>query len=598
MARGNRDDILEEDKKRKVNKAGIKSFLEIFRFVRPYKGYLIVGLISLALSALATLGFPLLAGKLVDAADNKAGGYSINQVTIALMGILLLNAIFAFLRIRTFANVSEKSLRDIRVALYDKLVHLSIPFFEERRVGELTSRITSDVQQLQDVLSFTLAEFLRQAITLVVGILLLLVFYPKLTLFMLATFPIIVIGAIIFGRYIRKLSKKTQDSLAYANTIVMETLQGVHTVKAYTNEMYETTRYSNALAKVIQNALNGAKYRGLLVSFIIFVVLGGIVGVIWYAATLYSQRIITAGDLISFTLFTGFVGASVAGLGEIYSQLQKTIGASERIRELLAQENEQTTFPEKETLKQVGDIVFSNVHFSYPTRPDIEVLKGITIQIRNGQKIALVGHSGSGKSTITSLLLRYYQPSTGNISVSGIDIEAIELKELRKHIGIVPQDVLLFGGSIAENISYGKPLATLDEIKDAARKANALEFIEKFPEGFNTVVGERGVKLSGGQRQRIAIARAILKDPEILILDEATSSLDAESERLVQEALDELMKDRTTIIIAHRLATIRKVDYIYVIGDGHIQEQGTHDDLSEMENGIYSNLLRLQFEIS
>ncbi|MDJ1503970.1 ABC transporter ATP-binding protein [Xanthocytophaga agilis] len=598
MARGNRDDILEEDKKRKVNKAGIQSFLEIFKFVRPYRGYLIVGLISLALSALATLGFPLLAGKLVDAADNKAGGYSINQVTIALMGILLLNAIFAFLRIRTFANVSEKSLRDIRVALYDKLVHLSIPFFEERRVGELTSRITSDVQQLQDVLSFTLAEFLRQAITLVVGILLLLVFYPKLTLFMLATFPIIVIGAIIFGRYIRKLSKRTQDSLAYANTIVMETLQGVHTVKAYTNEVYETNRYSNALAKVIQNALNGAKYRGLLVSFIIFVVLGGIVGVIWYAATLYSQRIITAGDLISFTLFTGFVGASVAGLGEIYSQLQKTIGASERIRELLGQENEETSFPEKETLKQVGDIAFSNVHFSYPTRPDIEVLKGINIQIRNGQKIALVGHSGSGKSTITSLLLRYYQPSVGNILVSGINIEALELKELRKHIGIVPQDVLLFGGSIAENISYGKPLATLDEIKAAARKANALEFVEKFPEGFSTIVGERGVKLSGGQRQRIAIARAILKDPEILILDEATSSLDAESERLVQDALDELMKDRTTIIIAHRLATIRKVDYIYVLSDGLIQEQGTHDDLSDKENGIYSNLLRLQFEIS
>jgi len=598
MARGIRAELTEEDKKRRLNKEGIREIVQIFKFVKPYRSYFILGMICLVLSSLATLGFPRLAGKLVDAADGKAGGFTINQVGLALMGILLMNAIFSFLRILTFTIVSERSLRDIRIALYDKLIHLPVPFFEERRVGELTSRITSDVQQLQDVLSWTLAEFFRQTITLTVGTVLLLIWYPNLTFFMLATFPVLVVGAIIFGKYIRKLSKKTQDSLASANTIVVETLQSVNTVKAFTNEAYETARYSMALLQVVKNALNGAKYRGLFASFIIFVLFGGIVGIIWYAANLYSQKLITAGDLIGFTLFTAFIGASVAGLGEIYSQLQRTIGASERIRDILSEENEKTSLPEKQTLREVGDIIFDKVHFSYPTRPDIQVLKEVSLHIRSGQKIALVGHSGAGKSTITTLLLRYYQPQSGKITISGTDIEALDLKELRKHIGIVPQEVMLFGGTIAENISYGKPGASPAEIRDAARKANALEFIERFPEGFETLVGERGVKLSGGQRQRIAIARAILKDPRILILDEATSSLDAESERLVQDALDELMKNRTTIIIAHRLATIRKVDYIYVIGDGKIQEVGTHDELADSGNGIYNNLLRLQFELS
>jgi ATP-binding cassette, subfamily B, bacterial len=282
----------------------------------------------------------------------------------------------------------------------------------------------------------------------------------------------------------------------------------------------------------------------------------------------------------------------------LYSQLQKTIGASERIREILAENNETTSLPDKQTLAQVGDIAFENVHFSYPTRPDIEVLKGISLRIKSGQKIALVGQSGAGKSTITSLLLHFYQPKSGKITISGIDIEALDLQELRKNIGIVPQEVILFGGSIEENISYGRPGATKAEIREAARQANALEFIDKFPEGLETLVGERGIKLSGGQRQRIAIARAILKDPKILILDEATSSLDAESEKLVQDALDILMQNRTTIIIAHRLATIRKVDYIYVIGDGSIKESGTHEQLASAESGMYANLLRLQFEVN
>lgn len=598
MARGNRAELTEEDKKRKVNKAGFSQLVQIFAFVKPYRFYFIISLICLGLSSLFTLAFPGLSGDLIDAAQgNHPKGYTINQIVIVLLGILLVNAVLSFLRVLTSARVSENALRDIRVALYDKLLHLPVPFFENRRVGELTSRLTADLGQLQDVFSFTLAEFLRQSLVLVVGTAIMFIRYPRLTVFMLAIFPLVIIGAIIFGKFIRNLSKQTQDALGDANTIVVETLQSVNAVKAFTNEWYEVSRYTGALKNVVSKALTAARYRGLFFSFIIFVVFGGVVIILWYASTLLAAKEITSGDLIGFAFYTAFIGGSIGGMSDLYSQLQKTIGASERIREILSEEIEKTSLPQKQILNEVGDITFEHVHFNYPTRPDIQVLKDISLQIRSGQKIALVGHSGAGKSTITALLLRYYQPQSGKITISGTDIEAVDLQELRKNIGIVPQEVMLFGGSIAENISYGKPNAALAEIKEAARKANALEFIERFPEGFDTLVGERGVKLSGGQRQRIAIARAILKDPKILILDEATSSLDAESEKLVQDALDELMKNRTTIIIAHRLATIRKVDYIYVIGDGRIQEVGTHEELAESENGIYNNLLRLQFEL-
>jgi len=599
LARNNRNDDQDDLPKKKVTSENLKKeFSYIFKFVKPYRIPFIAGMICLVLSSLATLAFPFLSGKLVDAAKGNAAGYSINQIGIALLSILFVNAIFSFFRINTFAVVSENALKDIRIAVYSKLIHLPVPFFEERRVGELTSRITSDVQQLQDILSSTLAEFIRQIITLVAGIALMLFLYSKLTLFMLATFPLLIIGAIIFGRYIRKLSKKTQDSLANANTVVVETLQSVNTVKAFTNEQYEINRYAFSLKDVVLNAMKAAQFRGLFASFIIFVLFGGIVGIIWYASTLLAQGTIKEGELIGFIIYTAIISGSVAGLGELYSQIQKTIGASERIREILGEESENTSAPIKNKLSSIGDIAFENVSFNYPTRPDVNVLKNISFHIQNGQKIALVGHSGAGKSTITALLLRYYKPLSGKIKISDIDIESLVLNDIRKNIGIVPQEVILFGGTIEENIAYGRPGATKEEIREAAKQANALEFIDKFPEGIQTMVGERGIKLSGGQRQRIAIARAILKDPKILILDEATSSLDAESEKLVQDALDQLMKNRTTIIIAHRLATIRKVDFIYVIGDGNIIESGTHSDLAYKEEGIYSNLLKLQFDLS
>jgi ABC-type multidrug transport system fused ATPase/permease subunit len=382
--------------------------------------------------------------------------------------------------------------------------------------------------------------------------------------------------------------------------VVEETMQSIHVVKAFTNEYYEINRYNTALERVIANALKAARYRGAFNSFIILAIFGGIIGVLWYGATLLEKDVLTVGQLTTFILYTAFIGGAVGGMGDLYAQLQKAIGASERIREILREPVEVSKPLPVEVRshhKIHGDIAFRNVIFAYPTRQDIDVLKDISFSIGAGQKIALVGYSGAGKSTIVQLLLRYYTSESGTITVDNKDIRQYDILQLRQNIGIVPQEVILFGGTIKENIAYGKPDAKDEEILQAARKANALDFIQSFPEGMQTLVGERGVKLSGGQRQRIAIARAILKDPAILILDEATSSLDAESEKLVQDALDTLMKGRTTIIIAHRLATIRKVDHIYVISEGRIIESGTHEELVQVEEGLYHNLVKLQFEM-
>ncbi|MBY0425635.1 MAG: ATP-binding cassette domain-containing protein, partial [Cytophagales bacterium] len=485
-------------------------------------------------------------------------------------------------------------------ALYGRIVHLPIPFFDATRIGELNSRLTSDVSQLQDVLSVSLAEFFRQLSVLLLGTVLIFLTSPQMALFMLSTFPVLVIIAVVLGRGIRKLSKKNQDQLAESNVIIEETLQAIQVVKAFTNEWFETNRYKSSLQRVVQVAIKASRVRALFVSVIIFTLFGGIVLILWYGTNLLSKGEITIGDLMSFVLYTSFIGASVAGLGEMYSQIQKSVGASDRIRGILKEPTEELDFKEnrKKEARLKGQITFSNVTFSYPTRQEVPVLKGIDFEVASGEKVALVGHSGAGKSTIIQLLLKFYPTSSGTIRLDGKDLTQLPLTSIRETIGIVPQEVLLFGGSIAENIRYGNPQATDEELRIAAEKAHAMEFIRKFPEGMDTLVGERGVKLSGGQKQRIAIARAILKNPSILVLDEATSSLDAESEHYVQLALDELMKNRTTIIIAHRLSTIRKANKILVIENGKIAESGAHDTLASMDEGIYSNLLKMQYQLN
>ena len=593
MARHNK---LEEGEKRPLNKSGIEKLLGIFRFVLPYKWTFTVGLIALGLSSGTLLSFPYFAGKLLDVAQGKTDFFltTINQIGLALIAILVVQSVFSFMRVYTFTAVSERTLADLRQHIYSKIIWLPISFFDNRRVGELISRITSDVSTLQDTFTFTLAELLRQLLVLLIGVPVIFILFPHLTIFMLLTFPVLVLAALFFGKFIRKLSKKTQDQLANSNIIVEETLHSIAVVKSFTNELFEVMRYKKSLREVVNTAIHASKYRGVFISFTIVALFGGIVAVSWYGAYLVQSKEVSVGELFSFILYTTFIGGSIAGLGDIYSQLQRSVGASERILEILDQQDERSA--KSNTLKLSGKIEFDGVRFSYPTRSDVTVLKGISFSVMPGEKIALVGPSGSGKSTIINLLMRFYAPSEGEIKLDGLNANSYPLSDYRSNIGVVPQEVILFGGTIRENIAYGKTTATEEEIIEAARKANAWEFIESFPEKLDTLVGDRGVKLSGGQRQRVAIARAILKDPTLLILDEATSSLDAKSEQLVQEALEKLMENRTTIVIAHRLSTIRKVDRIFVIKEGAIAESGPHAELVGLQNGIYSNLLKLQVE--
>jgi len=578
----------------------LRQSLLVFRYLLPYKWAFISGMFFLAAGSLLFLGIMKVPGELFNVIAGKSEyGASLNQLFLFLLVLLAIQSVFSYLRVQLFALVSEKSMALLRTDLYQKLITLGIPFLESRRVGELTSRISTDVTQVQNVFSITLAEFLRQIIILVGGIAIIVITMPKLALTMLATFPVIVILAMYFGRHIRKLMKDRQDQLAQTNVVVEETMQSIQTVKAYTNEWFEINRYGLSLKEAVRLSLKGAHLRGLFAAFIIFVMFGALFFIMWRAALMVQSGQMLEGELVDFVVFTGIIGGAIASIGSFYTEIVSAIGATERIQEILKEDSEvEITPPSYQQLPRLsGEIDYENVHFAYPSRSDMPVLKGIDLHINPGEKVALVGASGAGKSTIVQLLLRFYQAQSGTIRMDGQDILSYPLTHYRRNIAIVPQEVLLFGGTIRENILYGKPDATEAEIMEASKKANAWDFIRSFPDGFETLVGERGIKLSGGQRQRIAIARAILKDPAVLLLDEATSSLDAESEKAVQDALNKLMKGRTSIIIAHRLATIRDVDCIYVIDGGQIVEKGTHDELSSIEDGAYNALAKLQFDI-
>ena len=585
--------------KSKITLSALQKAKLIFQFSGKHLWKFYVGLFFLLLTGGTALAFPKLMGLLVDCVNNKDTAQA-NFIALSLLGILFLQSIFSFFRLSLFVNFTENTLANLRLALYSNLVKLPMSFFSQKRVGELNSRISSDITQIQDTLTSTIAEFLRQFILIIGGIALLATESFKLTLLMLSVVPLVAVAAVIFGRFIRSYSKKVQDKVAESQVIVEETMQGISIVKAFANEWYEIARYKTQIKEVIQIAIKGGKYRGYFASFIIFCLFGAIVAVVWYGVQLSIAGEMSVGQLISFVLYSTFVGASFGGIAELYAQIQKAIGATERVFELLDETPEkiQGTTAHQSIEKIKGNVNFKNVAFKYPSRKEMEVLKDVSFTAQFGQKIAIVGPSGAGKSTIASLLLRFYSIAEGSIEIDNKNIYDYDLEQLRGNMSIVPQDVILFGGTIRENIAYGKPNATEEEILAAAQQANAYNFIESFPEKLDTIVGERGVKLSGGQRQRIAIARALLKNPSILILDEATSSLDSESEKLVQEALEILMEGRTSIIIAHRLSTIRSADQILVLDKGIIAEKGTHQELIALDNGIYKNLSNLQFSNS
>lgn len=580
----------------KISKDGWAKAKKLLAYLKPYQWSFIGGLFFLIFGSGVFMIFPAAAGELIDIAKGESKwGVTLKDVGLVLIVVLVLQAIASYFRVLLFANVSEKGMADIRKELYNKLITQPIAFFDKNRVGELTSRSTADVQQLQDVISITLAELIRQVIILVVGFGYLAWMAPQLLLVMISTFPVVIITAISFGRYIRKLSTQRQDKLAEAGTILEETLQAISVVKAFTNEWFERKRYGQSITDVVTISLRFARIRGLFIVFIITALFGAMFFVLWWGATMVEAGTMKSGELVTFITLTAIIGAAVASLGDFYTQILRAVGASERIMELLDSASEVELDPNLSSLNLKGDIVFENVQFSYPSRPELTILNAVNLKISSGQKIALVGASGGGKSTVVKLLLRFYGVTTGQITIDGKGIETYNLLQLRQNIAIVPQDVILFGGSIRENIAYGRQGATEETIVDAAKQANAWEFINSFPDGLDTIVGERGVQLSGGQRQRVAIARAILKNPSILLLDEATSALDAESERVVQDALNKLMEGRTSIIIAHRLATVRDVDCIYVLENGKVVEQGKHEELVANDDGVYTQLAKLQF---
>jgi ABC-type multidrug transport system fused ATPase/permease subunit len=593
-----------KDTKVKLSKESYRKAKGIFSYLKPYSILFFIGWIFLFLSTTAGLVFPYLMGKLLGSTGQTQNLNesvrmididNINTVAISLFVLFGFQALFSFVRVVIFNNVTENTLRDMRNDAFSKLIYMPMDFFNRNKVGELTSRVSADITQIQETLRTTIAEFFRQVIIIAGGIAFLLFISWKLALIMLGTVPVMAIIAVIFGRFIRRLSKEAQDFTAQSNSIIEEALTGISNVKSFTNEIFILSKFKKSTQQTRDLNVKSGLWRGVFVSFIIFCLFGAIVFIVWQGLlmTQGQKPELSSEGFYQFVLFTIMMGASVGSLPDLYASIQKAIGSTENLMNVI-NETTEIEVNEGNSRPQIeGKIKFENVSFSYPQRADIEVLKGVSFEVDKNQTLALVGASGSGKSTISNLLLKFYQPDSGTICVDNSKTSDFELTYLREHMAIVPQEVILFSGTILENIRFGKPSATIEEVQEAAKKANAWEFISTFPEQLETEVGDRGIQLSGGQKQRIAIARAILKNPTILILDEATSALDSESERLVQEALEKLMEGRTSIVIAHRLSTIRNADQILVMQQGQIIQRGKHEELIA-QKGVYSELVQLQ----
>ena len=568
----------------------------MYVYIRPFQGEFLLGMLFLLLSSGSNLAFPAFLGDLVDAAQNDAA--RINPIALTLGGLLLAQAVFSFGRIVFFERVAQRALAALRQAMYGHLIDLPLPFFHQRRVGELTSRLQSDIGVLQETFTSTLAEFIRQIVVITGGIALLTYTSWKLTAFMLAILPVVILLAVVFGGRIRKYSKQVQDASADSNTVVEESLSAIATVKAYTNEDRERSRYKESTLHVARLAITGGILRGAFASFLILGLFGALVAVVWKGTSLIATSELAAGQLFSFVIYSGFIGGSIGGMADVYARLQKAVGATEALLDMLDEAIEEsseavpTTLPDP--LPGTPAVSFQEVDFAYPSRPDVPVLQGFSLDIDPGMQVALVGPSGAGKTTVVQLLLRFHEAAEGSLAFYGHPSTSLAKKAWRAQTAWVPQDVILFGHSIRENIAYGRPDASDADIQQAAKEANAWEFIQRFPDGMDTQIGERGVQLSGGQRQRIAIARAVLRDPQILLLDEATSSLDAESEGLVQEALQRLMQGRTSLVIAHRLSTVRTADRIAFLDGGRVVEFGTHAELMALADGKYRHFVDQQ----
>jgi subfamily B ATP-binding cassette protein MsbA len=595
----------------------------LFGYVRPYRRRLALAILCLFLSSLIGLMIPLVAGLLVDAISGQTTpgrstvfgfvndfyanvlkrnapsfrGGVLNWVAAVMLGVFVLQAVFNFVQSYLLSFVGERVMADLRVQTYEHIQRMSLRFFNDRHVGEITSRVTNDVTTIQNVTTFNIATFLQNLVTFVGALAFMFYLNIQLSLLTMIVVPGMLLAGIFFGRRIRGISTEVQDRMATATAVLEETISGIRVVQSFAREPYEIKRFRQAIEDAFRTSMRRTRVRSTFLPIVSFLGFTALVLVLWYGGRQVVAGNISPGDLFSFLIYAGTIAASLGTFTGLYSQLQEALGATKRVFTILDTEPDIKDKPDAIPLPPVnGAISFEGVHFTYEHEVDPReaVLRGITIQVAPGEILALVGPSGAGKTTLVNMIPRFYDPTSGAIRIDGFDLRDVQLATLREQIGIVPQETLLFSGTIGENIRYGKLDASEAEIIEAARAANAHQFITQLPQGYNTVVGERGMKLSGGQRQRVAIARALLKDPRILVLDEATSALDSESEALVQEALERLMQGRTTFVIAHRLSTVQIAHRIAVMEEGEIVELGNHRELMAM-GGLYSRLYSLQF---
>ena len=565
-------------------------------YLRPYRGVLVLALLALLVAAAAMLALPIALRYLIDNGISSKSSDTINQYFVAFLAAAAIFGVFAALRFYLVSWIGERVVADMRSAVYARVIRMDPAFFEVTRIGEVLSRLTADTTLVQSIAGVNLSITLRSTLSLIGSLVMLGVTSFKLTAILVVLIPVVIVPLIVLGRRVRRLSRTSQDRIADTSSIADETLNAVQTVQAFTLEQINTNRFDAAVEDSFGAAVRRTRTRSTLTALATMLVFGAITFVLWMGAHAVVRGEMTGGQLGQFLLYAGYVAIAAASLSEMWGEVQRAAGAMERLIEL---EHAQPTIqaPAQPVALPVpgrGEINFEKVTFRYPSRPEAKALDSFDLQVRKGETVAFVGPSGAGKSTTFQLLLRFYDPESGRVLLDGVDLAQADPLAVRSRIGLVPQDTVLFAASARENIRYGRPGASDAEVEDAAKAAAADEFLRKLPEGYDTFLGERGTRLSGGQRQRIAIARAILRDPPILLLDEATSALDAESERLVQAALDRLMQGRTTIIIAHRLATVLQADRIVVMDHGRIVAQGTHAELVR-GNELYARLAALQF---
>ncbi len=584
--------LAEQDREKSKEIGALKA---LWPFMKPYRGMIALAGAALFLTAMVSLVLPLAVRRVIDNFET-ADVALLDGYFGAAIGIAVLLAVGTALRYYFVTRLGERVVADIRVAVFNRMIGMSPVFYERIMTGEVLSRITTDTTLILSVIGSSVSVALRNVVILIGGIALMLFTSAKMSLMVLWPIPVIVFPIIILGRRVRRLGKENQDWIAQSSGEASEQLLSAQTVQAFTHESPSRANFQNVTEKSFEVALRRIATRAILTAIVIFIVFSAVVGFLWIGASDVREGVITAGELAQFMIYTIMVAGSVGALTEIWSELQRAAGATERLVELLNSDDPIKDPPQQADWPKVrkGEIMFSDVTFSYPARPDAAALDQVSFTVEPGETVALVGPSGAGKTTIIQLFLRFYDPTSGKVSFDGIDLRHLARADFRRHVALVPQDPVIFAASARDNIRYGRPDATDADVEAAARAAAAHDFLVALPEGYDSYVGERGVMLSGGQKQRIAIARAILRDAPVLLLDEATSALDAESERAVQGAVDVLSKDRTTLIVAHRLATVKKADRIIVFEDGKIAAQGTHDALVA-EGGLYARLAKLQF---